>query len=74
VEAVQAAEAQRATPTPDSALWAPGDAVALANGIFAGHHAIVTKVRSDRALVAIMMFGNIREVSVDLDCLTVRDE
>lgn len=73
VEAVQGAEAQRATPTPDSALWAPGAIVALANGIFAGHHAIVTRVSKERAYVALMLFGQPREVPVPLDCLTTCD-
>lgn len=73
VSALRASEHLRATPTPPSALWAPGMPCRLATGVFSGHHGVVTEVGHDMALVALMMFGQLREVAVPLDCLTARD-
>jgi hypothetical protein len=33
----------------------------------------VTAVHHDRALVALLMLGHLREVQVSLDCLVVRE-
>jgi transcription antitermination factor NusG len=74
LDALRATEALRATPMPPSALWAPGMPCRLATGAFAGHDAVVTEVGHDMALVALMMFGHLRTVSVPLDCLTTRDD
>ncbi len=74
LDALRASERLRATPTPPSALWAPGTPCRLATGAFAGHDAVVTEVGHDSARVALMMFGHLRTVSVPLDCLTSRDE
>lgn len=74
VAMLQATEAQRATPPPKSCQWAPGAAVAVANGPFRSHPAVVLSVHRDQATVAIMMLGHLRNVSVNLDCLKARDE
>jgi hypothetical protein len=34
---------------------------------------VVTAVHADRALVALLMLGHLREVQVSLDCLAPRD-
>jgi hypothetical protein len=46
----------------------------LATGPFSGHQGVVMSVGHDMALVALMMFGQLREVAVQLDCLRARDE
>ena len=75
ISALQATEAIRATPTPPSALWAPGMPCRLAAGTpFQGHDAVVTEVEDDTARVALLMFGHLREISLPLDCLTTRDD
>lgn len=73
VEALQAAEAQRALhPQPD-AQWAPGTPVALAGGMWDGIPGIILKVGKDMALVSMLMFGQLREIAVSFDCLRPRD-
>jgi transcriptional antiterminator RfaH len=74
VEAIQAGAGLRRTLTPPEALWRPGAACRLAGGgAFDGHDAVVTAVHHDRALVALLMLGHLREVQVSLDCLATRD-
>ena len=74
VEAIQAGEGLRRTLTPPEALWRPGAACRLAGGgAFDGHDAVVTAVHNDRALVALLMLGHLREVQVSLDCLVARE-
>jgi transcriptional antiterminator RfaH len=73
VEALQALEAQRATPLPESALWAPGMPCSLGTGPFEGHLGMVLSVGREMALVSLMLFGALREVSVGVDCLRARD-
>lgn len=74
VEAIQEAEAVRALLPPPKQRWSPGQACALASGPFEGCDAVILKVGTDMALVALMMFGHLREVAVQLDCLRTRDE
>lgn len=74
VEAVKAAvdgfEALGATTTP----WKPGTPCSLALGPLAGMPAVVTEVSRETATVAVLMFGHLREVAVQLDALTPREE
>ena len=74
MEALRASEHLRATPTPHSALWAPGMACSLATGPLSGHQGVITEVGADMALVALLMFGHLRTVAVDIQCLVARDE
>jgi transcription antitermination factor NusG len=74
VEAVRSAEAVAAVQLPLTVQWAPGTPVAVANGMFNNVPAVVLSVGRDMALVALMMFGHLREVAVQLDCLRPRDE
>jgi len=73
VSALQAAEAERATYPRQEPPWRPGDAVSLGKGPMEGQHAIVLSVGTDMALVSLLMFGQLREVAVDVDCLRARD-
>jgi transcription antitermination factor NusG len=73
LEAVRATEAKRATMTPETARWAPGMACSLATGALRDTPAVVLAVEDDTAYVSMMLFGHLREVSVRLDCLRMRD-
>lgn len=73
VEAIQAGDELRSIPTPQQSLWRPGMPCSLAIGPFAGHHAVITQIGRDMATVAMVVFGALREVAVQLDCLTVRE-
>lgn len=75
VKALQAGDALRATHTPPSALWAPGMACRLGKGHpIAGVDAVVTEIRQDVAILALIMFGQLNTVSVPLKWLTSRDD
>jgi len=69
VEALQATEASRRQLQPRKAAWAPGAVCAPANGILAGHRAVVLRVTSTHATVALMLLGALREVTLPLDSL-----
>lgn len=73
VEALREGDAQRATPALENARWAPGAAVAVANGMFQGVPAVVLSVGKDMALIAMLMLGQLREVAVDLSNLAPRE-
>lgn len=74
VEALQEAEAVRALLPPARQRWSPGEPCTLNSGPFQDCDAVILKVGTDMALVALMMFGHLREVAVGLDCLRARDE
>jgi transcription antitermination factor NusG len=68
--AVDAAEAF-AAPSP---AWKPGMPCSLAAGPLAGTPAIVTQVGKEMATVALVLFGHLREVAVQLDALQPRTD
>ena len=71
---LRAAEEFSATQPPDGALWHPGDAVAPSTGPFAGHPAVVTEILpGNRAMIALLLFGELRQVSVDVSSLVARE-
>jgi transcriptional antiterminator RfaH len=69
ISALQATEASRRSLTPARAAWAPGAVCAPANGILAGHRAVVLRVTRSHATVALMLLGALREVTLPLDSL-----
>jgi transcription antitermination factor NusG len=75
VEALQATEALRATPTPDSRYWAPGMPCSLGKPhALIGVPAIVTAVHDhDIADITMIMFGQLRSLSVHVDSLVHRE-
>jgi transcription antitermination factor NusG len=73
VEAVQAAAALAASTPQDTTQWAPGAAVALSSGAFAGHPAVVLRVQRQTAHVSVMLFGGLREVQAPVAWLVARD-
>jgi transcription antitermination factor NusG len=74
VEAVRSAVDAAEAFTAPSTRWKPGMPCSLAVGPLAGTPAIVTQVGTDMATVALVLFGHLREVAVQLDCLRPRDD
>lgn len=74
VEAIQEAEAARALYPMPKHRWAPGAPCTLASGPFQDCDAVILKVGSEMVLVALMMFGALREVAVQLDALKARED
>ena len=73
VERLQAVQALAAAPRPETSQWAPGDAVAPRTGALTGHPAVVVEVRGQTAEIAMLLFGELRRVLVDVRCLVARD-
>jgi transcriptional antiterminator RfaH len=75
VSALQATEAARRCLTAENAKWASGVPCSLATGHpFEGHQAVVVQVGKESATIAIMLFGELREVAVDANCLVPRED
>jgi transcriptional antiterminator RfaH len=64
VEALQAGEERRRSPTPPSALLRPLDAVSVAHGPFRRHTGQIVGINRDRAVVTLMLFGRLQDVHV----------
>jgi transcriptional antiterminator RfaH len=60
---------RRTTPTDPTAGWHPGAACALANGALAGHQGVVISTTPSHAVVALILLGGLRRVTVRLDAL-----
>ena len=71
--ALQAGEALRRTPTTPGRLWRPGAPCQPRDGPFQGLPAVVIEVERQIAKVAIVMFGELRQVSVDVNSLVARE-
>lgn len=72
--ALQAGEALRRThPTSPTARWRAGAAVAPASGPFAQHQGVVVSVTGQRAIIAMLLFRELRQVSVDVSNLVARE-
>jgi len=71
VERLQGLLAQ--TATQPTGQWASGDAVAPSTGAFTGHPAVVVSVTGQRAIIAMLLFGELRQVSVDVNSLVARE-
>ena len=70
VEALRAGEeARRTTPTDPPARWAPGAVCAPAEGMLAGHRGVILRVTRSHAVVALVILGGLREVTIPLDSL-----
>jgi transcriptional antiterminator RfaH len=73
VEALQATEEERRSLPPASDTWRPGTPCKLANGSpLDGINAVVHRVTGDSARVHVLMFGELREVTVKAECLAIR--
>jgi len=73
VEALQAAQTLAATQQPKTSQWAPGDAVAVANGAFSGHPAVVLEVEPNTVAIAILAFGALHRVTLRADRIVARE-
>jgi transcription antitermination factor NusG len=73
VEQLRVTEALRRTPAPLKQRFRPGSACRLSAGALRGHEAVVVEIDGDSAAVAVMLFGELRRVSVPLDSLSLRD-
>lgn len=54
--------------------FTPGTPVALSGGVLDGCQGVILKAGAEMALVSLIMLGQLREVSVSVDCLRERDE
>jgi len=73
VDALQTAQALAATQQPKTSQWAPGDAVAVANGAFSGHPAVVLEVEPNTVAIAILAFGALHRVTLRADRIVARE-
>jgi transcriptional antiterminator RfaH len=73
VEAVRAAQALAATQPPENCWAAPGTPCSPAAGAFTGHPAVVISVERGKAIIAMLLFGELRQVSVDVSSLVARE-
>ena len=73
IEALEASQELRRSIAPPGSLWRPGMPCSLATGAFTGHPAVVIEVERQIAKVAIVMFGELRQVSVDVNSLVARE-
>jgi len=73
VERLQAVQALAATQQPKTSQWAPGDAVAPATGAFTGHPAVILSVERGIAQISLLLFGELRTVTIGVECLGARD-
>lgn len=67
---LQAGEASRRSIVPPGTLYAAGEAVSLRTGALAGHHGVVLTTTPTHAVVALILLGGLRRVTVRLDALT----
>ena len=73
IEALEASQELRRSIAPPGASWVPGMPCSPGNGVFTGHPAVVVSVDRGTAKVAIMMFGELRTVSIDVSSLVARE-
>jgi transcription antitermination factor NusG len=74
VEALQATEQLRRSIDTLASLRRPGAACRLLDGPFHGHDAVVNEIDGDNAVVNVMMFGELRSVTVPLESLGPRED
>ena len=74
VEALQATERLRRAPTAPEHLYRPGSACRLSAGPLRGHEAVVAEIDGESATVTVMLFGELRRVSVPLGALSLRED
>jgi transcriptional antiterminator RfaH len=70
---LQATEAVRRTLTPPDAMWRPGDHCQARHGPFQGYDAVVLEIGKHNAIIAMLLFGHLRQVCVPVDCLMPRE-
>ena len=74
VSVLQASEASRRSIAPPGASWAPGMPCSPVAGTpFAGHPAVVLSVDGRKARIGLLLFGELRTVSIDVGSLVARE-
>jgi transcriptional antiterminator RfaH len=74
LDVLRAAEGVRRSVVAPGALWAPGMPCSPVAGTpFAGHPAVVISVERGKAIIAMLLFGELRQVSVDVSSLVARE-
>jgi transcription antitermination factor NusG len=73
VEALEASEASRQEIYQPDAPWRVGAVVAPASGPFAQHQGVVLEIRGNRAVLAMLLFGELRTVSIAVSSLVARE-
>jgi transcription antitermination factor NusG len=71
--ALDASQAAAALIQPPDATRRVGAAVAQASGPFAQHQGVIIEIRGNRAVLAMLLFGELRQVSVDVNSLVARE-
>jgi transcriptional antiterminator RfaH len=74
VTALQATEALRQSPPEPGAQWQPGSPCRIAAGAFRDHDAVVLDVSRHNARVALLCFGQMREMHIPTEALAPRSE
>jgi transcription antitermination factor NusG len=74
VEALIVTEQLRRAPTAREHQFRPGSACRLAAGALRGHDGVVAEVDGDSVAVMVLLFGELRRVSVPLNALSLRDD
>jgi transcription antitermination factor NusG len=74
IELLQASDDARLAVPPVGAYWRPGDACRVLHGAGYDLDGVVRGIRGARADVGVMMFGELRNIDVDVQRLRVRDE
>ena len=74
VEVLMATEQLRRAPTTREHRLRPGSACRIAAGALRGHDAVVAEVDGDSVVVMVLLFGELRRISVPLDSLSLRDD
>jgi transcription antitermination factor NusG len=74
IEALRAGEAARSTPDTPGSLYRPGAPCEAVLGGGSAVEAVVVAVDGQKARVLALMFGQIREMTADVDNLRLRNE
>lgn len=70
IELLQATEEARRNPAPP--VWEPGTACVIGHGAFSGHEGVVVEVQKASARVGLIVFNELRDVTVPIDSLMPR--
>jgi transcriptional antiterminator RfaH len=73
LEAIRAGDELRRTVTLPDRLWRPGVACQVKYGPLQSMEAVVIAITNQVAHVALLMFGQLREVTISADCLAPRE-
>lgn len=73
IDALRAGDAMRRLPTTDSVVYRPGAPATCLYGPLKGADVVIISAATNTAKVAAAMFGAMREITVPIQCLAVRE-